>query len=114
MFTEIENELKVLETRCFTGTAKFGIERGEIHAYYLTSKVDTSTIINSQKDIKPDLIRLYPDENEFYGSIEYYFKFGKIVASNYSVSFQGQQLVDYMKRAKTCRVVKIAVKKSNT
>ena len=109
MYKEVETELKVLENRLFSGHVKFGIEHGSITSMSITSRVDTTAYANSG-NWKNELDKLFPEEKDFYGSLDFNFNFGKMLSAIYSTSFQGEQLNNRL-RTNQCRSVKVVVKK---
>lgn len=109
MYKEVETELKVLEQRLFSGHVKFGIEHGSITSMSITSKLDTSAYTNAG-NWQSEVVKLFPEENDFYGSLDFNFNFGKMLSAIYSTSFQGEQLKSRL-RTNQCRSVKVVVKK---
>lgn len=109
MYKEVETELKILENNLFTGHVKIGIEHGSITSMSITSKIDTTTYANSN-NWQIEVKKLFPEESDFYGSLDFNFNYGKMLSALYSTSFQGEQLKSRL-RTNQCRSVKVVVKK---
>lgn len=113
MYKELEIEVATFQKQLFTGHVKFGIEHGDIITLYITTKLELSN--NNTIDIHHEIEKIYPEEKEFYGSVDYNFQFGKIVSSSYSVNLQGEQLKARLRKnqgreVKQCKNVNIAAK----
>lgn len=112
MFSEIETELNVLEKKKFTGYVKFGVEHGSVMSMSITTKVEPTVsgiVTNWQKEIT----EIFDDENEFYGSVDFSFNFGRKVSCNFSTTLHGEQLKSRL-RKNQCRNVRTVVRKSDT
>lgn len=90
MYREIELEINNLMANLFTGHVKFGIEHGAIQQITFTTKLENTP--NTMTNIESEIKKIYPDEKQFYGSIDYNIAFGKVLSSNYSVTLQGEQV----------------------
>lgn len=117
MYKELDAELKLLQQQLFTGHVRFGIEHGDIASMSITSKIEPTT--NGLSDISNEIKKLYPEEKDFYGSIDFNYSFGKQLSANYSVSLQGEKLKERIRNnlgreVKQCRNVKVVAKKSDT
>lgn len=114
MYKELDAELRYLTQQLFTGHVRFGVEHGDIVSMSITSKVEPTT--NGLSNIESEIQKLYPEEKDFYGAIDFNFSFGKQLSANYSVSLQGERLKERIRKnlgreVKQCRSVRIAEQK---
>lgn len=114
MIKEVETELNVLEKQFFSGHVRFGIEHGKIVSMAITTKLDNA--VTNTDYLFEEIKKLFPDENDFYGSLDYNLNFGRIITSNYSTTFQGEQLAARLRQnqgreVKQCKSVKVVAKK---
>lgn len=114
MYKEIQTEVKYLGDSFFTGIARFGIEHGSITSMYTSTK--TESVNCNNQDVYKEIQKLYPEEKEFYGNVEFIFNFGKVISSNYNVVLQGEMLREKLrkhagKEVLQCKNVNVVVKK---
>ena len=114
MFKEVETELSVLEKQLFSGHVKFGIEHGTVLSMTISSRIDSA--VNNEINMFNELKKNFPDEEQFYGNLDYNFSFGRVLTANYSTTLQGELLASRLRthqgrEVKQCRNVKVVVKK---
>lgn len=96
MYKEIQTEVNYLSDSFFTGIVRFGIEHGMITSMYSSTKAESISCNN--QDVYKEIRKLYPEEKEFYGNVEFVFNFGKVISSNYNVVLQGEQLREKLRK----------------
>lgn len=111
MFKDVQTELDHFKNQFFTGHVKFGMEHGTITSMTITSKVELNAISKITNDLDAEIVKMFPDENDFYGNLDFNFDFGKIISNSYSTNFQGEQLRERIRKhqgreVKQCKNVK--------
>ena len=110
MFETINNEIKNLSEKLYTGHVKFGIEHGLVTSIAFSTKNEQNP---KKLDWEHEICSLFPESKDIYGSIEFDFSFGKLNSCNYVLSLRGEDLANYIRAnsVKKCRTVKIVAKK---
>lgn len=89
LFAEINAEVEKYRLKKFTGHLKFGIEKSSIVSMTVNSRLEKSDIENF--DFDKQLMELCSNPN-FFGSIEFDLRLGKVERLNYCMSYNGQNL----------------------
>lgn len=107
MYTTIKSELKNFSSKCFTGHVRFGVEKGQVVSEIISTKREQFADCSS-KDFDGELMRI--SSENFYGSVEYDFDFGRVAAFAWSSIIKGDELKERI-RINKCRSVRIVAKK---
>lgn len=107
MYTTIKSELKNFSSKCFTGHVRFGVEKGQVVSESISTKREQFADCSS-KDFDSGLMEI--SSENFYGSVEYDFDFGRIVAFAWASIIKGDELKERI-RINKCRSVRIVAKK---
>lgn len=107
MYTEIKSEISRFEKQHFSGHIRFGIEKGKVVSEVVSSEVGICR--NSGEKGFDEFLGGISDDN-FYGTVEYDFDFGKIIRFSWQRTFNGEDLKKHLESAK-CRTVRIVLKK---
>ena len=107
MYTTIKSELKNFSSKCFTGYVRFGVEKGQVVSESISTKRERLAGC-PDKDFDSELLKI--SSEDFYGSVEYDFDFGRIVAIAWARLIKGDELKERI-RINKCRNVRIVAKK---
>jgi len=113
MYEELQTELKVFTKEKFTGHVKFGIEHGSITSMVINTRPENE--INRLKKTFDEQLQDICSESQdnFYGTLDYNFEFGKITGFNWCMNLKGEELKARL-RKNQCRTVKVVTKKLDT
>lgn len=109
MYETIKSELKHFSSKCFSGHIKFGIEKGQVVSESISTKREQFADC-SNKEYENELLKIA--STNFYGSVEYDFDFGRIIAIAWATTLKGDDLRERIKKNK-CKNVKLVVRKSD-
>lgn len=95
MYETIKSELRHFSSKCFTGHIKFGIEKGQVVSESISTKREQFADC-SNKEYENELLKIA--SNDFYGSVEYDFDFGRITAIAWATTLKGDDLRERIKK----------------
>ena len=95
LFAEINREIEKLQKINYTGHVKFGIEKSKIVSMTINSHLEKSDNDNADFARKLTTLCMIP---EYYGSIEFDLRLGKVEHLNHCISLNGQVLKDWMEK----------------
>ena len=95
LLAEINKEIEKFEKSGFTGHVKFGIEKSKIVSMTINSQYEKSE--NDNSDFEKKLLTLCAIP-EYYGSIEFDLRLGKVERLNHCISLNGQVLRNWMEQ----------------
>lgn len=95
LLAEINKEIEKFRKAGYTGHIKFGIEKSKIVSMTINSHFEPSE--NDNADFEKKLFTLCAIP-EYYGSIEFDLRLGKVERLNHCISLNGQVLKDWMEK----------------
>ena len=95
LFADINREIEKFQKSKYTGHIKFGIEKSRIVTMTINSHLEKSDYDNA--DFEKQLLTLCQIP-EYYGSIEFDLRLGKVERLNHCISLNGQVLKDWMEK----------------
>ena len=103
VFVDIKKQLESLKNKKYSGTIRVGIEAGEIVS--LTFRGNCEQIKQVVVDVEAEIKKLIQDESYIYGYVLYIFEAGEIVATDFTLNYQGQRAKELIKKCKSVHVV---------
>lgn len=104
LFVDIKKEIDFLTQKKYNGVLRVGIEAGEIVSVSFrgnTEQLLKPVVIDLENEIK----KLVQNENYIYGYVLYIFEDGRIVATDFTLNYQGAKAKELIKKCKSVRIV---------